>query len=83
MTMDSFLSFNQRFAKIRSRRLAKAVAGIASAPNPDTFIDLPAQPASARKARPAAPPALEAAAAAVTGSVPGACWSCCSSMYYL
>lgn len=28
MTLDSFLSFNQRFAKIKSRRLQKAVAGI-------------------------------------------------------
>ena len=28
MTLDSFLSFSQRFAKIKSRRLQKAVAGI-------------------------------------------------------
>jgi DNA excision repair protein ERCC-5 len=31
-TLDSFLSFRQRFAKFRSRRLAAAVAGIAGAP---------------------------------------------------
>ena len=28
LTLDSFLSFSQRFAKIKSRRLQKAVAGI-------------------------------------------------------
>lgn len=32
MTLDSFLSFSQRFAKIKSRRLQKAVAGITGAP---------------------------------------------------
>ena len=64
MTMDTFLSFNQRFAKIRSKRLAKAVAGISKAPNPDVFIDLP--PAAAKKRR-AAPKALEQAAAAASG----------------
>ncbi len=31
MTLDSFLSFSQRFAKIKSRRLQKAVAGITGA----------------------------------------------------
>ena len=28
-TLDSFLTFNQRFAKIQSKRLARAVRGIA------------------------------------------------------
>lgn len=65
--MDSFLSFNQRFAKIRSKRLAKAVAGISKAPNPEVFIDLPAQPPAASKKRKAAPMALEQAAAAAIG----------------
>jgi len=32
MTLDSFLSFSQRFAKIKSRRLQKAVAGITGDP---------------------------------------------------
>ncbi|KAK9830500.1 hypothetical protein WJX72_012105 [[Myrmecia] bisecta] len=35
MTMDSFLSFSQRFAKIKSRRLQKAVAGISGSANPE------------------------------------------------
>lgn len=35
LTMDSFLHFSQRFAKIRSSRLQKAVAGIARTHNPD------------------------------------------------
>ena len=68
MTMDTFLSFNQRFAKIRSKRLAKAVAGISKAPNPDVFIDLP--PAASKK-RKAAPKALEQAAAAASGERAG------------
>ena len=33
MTLDSFLSFSQRFAKIKSRRLQKAVAGITGGPS--------------------------------------------------
>lgn len=32
MTLDGFLSFSQRFAKIKSRRLQKAVAGITGVP---------------------------------------------------
>ena len=68
MTMDTFLSFNQRFAKIRSKRLAKAVAGISKAPNPEVFIDLP--PAASKK-RKAAPKALEQAAAAASGECAG------------
>lgn len=39
LTMDSFLSFNERFAKIKSKRLAKAVRGISKAPNPELLLD--------------------------------------------
>ena len=35
MTLDGFLSFSQRFAKIKSRRLQKAVAGITGVPSFD------------------------------------------------
>ena len=40
MTLDSFLSFSQRFAKIKSRRLQKAVAGITgtASPNPPSIL---------------------------------------------
>ena len=71
-TMDSFLSFSQRFAKIRSKRLAKAVTGISKAPNLDVFIDLPAgTPTKAGRKKRKAPPALEQAAAAVTAAAQG------------
>ena len=33
--MDQFFSYNQRFAKIRSERLQRAVKGISARPNPD------------------------------------------------
>lgn len=39
MTMDAFLSFNQRFAKIRSKRLQKAVKGISKMDNPEIMMD--------------------------------------------
>ncbi len=45
MTLDSFLSFSQRFAKIKSRRLQKAVAGITGGPSlylaPHNNLSLP------------------------------------------
>ena len=37
MTLDGFLSFSQRFAKIKSRRLQKAVAGITGPPPTPPF----------------------------------------------
>jgi hypothetical protein len=39
LTMDAFLSFNQRFAKIRSKRLQRAVKGITKSDNPDLMMD--------------------------------------------
>lgn len=39
-TMDSFLSFNQRFAKIQSKRLARAVRGIAGGSLPEVCLVL-------------------------------------------
>jgi len=37
-TLDSFLSFNQRFAKIQSKRLARAVRGIAGEALPEVHL---------------------------------------------
>ena len=37
-TLDSFLSFNQRFAKIQSKRLARAVRGIAGGALPEVRL---------------------------------------------
>jgi 5'-3' exonuclease len=52
-TLDSFLSFRQRFAKFRSRRLAAAVAGIAGAPA--AALTLGADEGGAPAARPRKP----------------------------
>ncbi|KAL0017809.1 hypothetical protein WJX77_008582 [Trebouxia sp. C0004] len=50
MTLDSFLSFSQRFAKIKSRRLQKAVAGITGVANSEmTFGDEIQDPAPKRR----------------------------------
>lgn len=39
LTMDQFLSFNQRFAKIRSKRLQKAVTAITGgAPDQEMWV---------------------------------------------
>ncbi|KAK9904154.1 hypothetical protein WJX75_005482 [Coccomyxa subellipsoidea] len=50
LTMDSFLSFNERFAKIKSKRLAKAVRGISKASNPHMLMaDIADEPGPKRK----------------------------------
>ena len=38
LRIDSFLQFRQRFAKIKSRRLQKAVTGITGEQNPDIVL---------------------------------------------
>ncbi|KAL3160296.1 hypothetical protein ABBQ38_009688 [Trebouxia sp. C0009 RCD-2024] len=78
MTLDGFLSFSQRFAKIKSRRLQKAVAGITGVANPEmTFADMSEDPVPKRrkqsKARTAGKAAeekkdVEAAAASTAGA---------------
>lgn len=50
LTMDSFLSFNERFAKIKSKRLAQAVRGISKASNPHMLMaDVADEPGPKRK----------------------------------
>ena len=39
LTMDTFLTFNERFAKIKSKRLAKAVGGISKAAHPELLLE--------------------------------------------
>lgn len=39
LTMDTFLTFNERFAKIKSKRLAKAVKGISKATHPELLLE--------------------------------------------
>ncbi len=59
LTMDNFLSFNERFAKIKSKRLAKAVRGISKTANPHMLLaDADDEPVTKRKrGRRQAPPA--------------------------
>lgn len=76
LTMDSFLSFSQRFAKIKSRRLQKAVAGITGTADAEIMLadadaGGPAAPVSKRAPRKksgAAAAAVVAATAAGTVS---------------
>ena len=50
LTMDNFLSFNERFAKIKSKRLAKAVRGISKTANPHMLLaDADDEPVTKRK----------------------------------
>lgn len=50
-TLDSFLTFSQRFAKIKSKRLQKAVTAISGKKNQEILLEAPEEGAPARKKR--------------------------------
>ncbi len=64
MTIDGYLSFSQRFAKFKSKRLQKAVTGISGVEDPELVLGgLPDAPTTSskrgRKRKGAPPPIAE------------------------
>ncbi len=68
LTMDTFLTFNERFAKIKSKRLAKAVGGISKATHSELLLEDGADAPAPKRRR-----ASKNTASVPTGLLPGKC----------